>query len=508
MREPLRVLFLGNAEDEGAVLQELQRGGRAVLLRRAGPAALRSALAEPWGALLGPPAPALDALSALRSAGLDVPVVLVCDPNEEGAALAALDAGAADYVMRPDLRRLGPAVRRELRRRPGPRPREERFLQLLETTHLIPWEAEAQRRFTYVGPQAVQRFGYPEQEWYRPGFWLDHVHPDDRERAAMLSSAGEMATGSYDSEYRLLDRNGEVVWVHDFVRTAAGGDGKPVLHGFLFDVTEQKQTEAEVRRLNLELEQRVADRTAQLAAANRELEAFCYSVSHDLRAPLRAIDGFSKALLEDCADRLGAAGRDYLGRVCSAARRMAELIDDLLALSRVARAEMRRTTVNLSALAEQVVANLRQGAPGRDVRVTIAPGLTALGDANLLRLVLENLLGNAWKYTGKQASAEIEFGELPGEDGRAFFVRDDGAGFDPAYTSKLFQPFQRLHRPDEFEGHGIGLATVQRIVHRHGGHVWGRGEVGKGATFFFSFAPAAKEGPATKPGGGTTCATE
>ncbi len=238
--------------------------------------------------------------------------------------------------------------------------------------------------------------------------------------------------------------------------------------------------------LNAELEGRVAERTARLEDANKELQAFCYSVSHDLRAPLRAIDGFSKALLEDFDDRLDDDGRDYLRRVRTASQRMGELIDDLLALSRVARDEMTRGPVDLSALAGRVADGLRAAHPGRAVEVVLEPGLRADGDADLLRVALENLLGNAWKYTGRHATARIEFGSLPHGGGKAYYVRDDGAGFDPAYADKLFQPFQRLHRPDEFEGHGIGLATVQRVVHRHGGRVWAEGAVERGATFFFT----------------------
>jgi len=238
--------------------------------------------------------------------------------------------------------------------------------------------------------------------------------------------------------------------------------------------------------LNADLERRVIERTARLEALNRELEAFSYSVSHDLRAPLRSIDGFSQSLLEDYAGRLDDTGRDYLCRVRAASQRMAQLIDDLLNLSRITRAEIYREEVDLSALARSIVAELQKSQPERPVEFTIAPGLAAEGDARLLRIALENLLNNAWKFTSKHPAARIEFGAMEQEGQTVYFIRDDGAGFDMAYADKLFGAFQRLHTASEFPGTGIGLATVQRIIHRHGGCVWARGEVERGATFYFT----------------------
>jgi signal transduction histidine kinase len=228
-----------------------------------------------------------------------------------------------------------------------------------------------------------------------------------------------------------------------------------------------------------------------LAAANGELEAFCYSVSHDLRAPLRAIDGFSLALAEDAADRLAPADRKMLGRVRGAAQRMSVLIDDLLRLSRISRTALAPRGVDLSAMAGAIVEELRQREPARRAVVEIQPGVRAAGDAGLLQVALQNLLGNAWKFTRQRPEARIAFGEAPGERGPVYFVRDNGAGFDMAYADKLFGAFQRLHSGQEFEGTGIGLATVARIVHLHGGRVWGEAKVDKGATFRFTLDGAA-----------------
>ena len=234
------------------------------------------------------------------------------------------------------------------------------------------------------------------------------------------------------------------------------------------------------------LEELVEERTSELTAVNKELEAFSYSVSHDLRAPLRSIDGFSQILIEDYPDKLDEQGKDYLNRVRSASQRMAQLIDDMLKLSRVTRSEMRRETVDLSALAQSIVEELQETQPERQVDFAIAPGLTSNGDSQLLRQLMENLLSNAWKFTGHHPQARIEFGATQVDGKEAFFVRDNGVGFDMAYADKLFGVFQRLHSQEEFPGTGVGLATVQRIAHRHGGQVRAEGKVEEGATFYFT----------------------
>ena len=248
------------------------------------------------------------------------------------------------------------------------------------------------------------------------------------------------------------------------------------------DITDRKQAEEERERLLAENQRRVAE----LDALNRELEAFTYSVSHDLRAPLRHLDGFSQILLQDYADRLDERGQRYLNFLREGSQRMEQLVNALLALSRLSRAEMQPETVDLSELARSILADLRREQPERLAEFTVEPDLAARGDPRLLRSVLENLLGNAWKFTSKRPLARIELGVTRQNGQTVFFVRDNGAGFDQRHADKLFVPFQRLHSADEFPGVGVGLATVQRIVHRHGGLVWAEGEVDKGATFYFT----------------------
>lgn len=309
------------------------------------------------------------------------------------------------------------------------------------------------------------------------GRQLDILFPEDS-RDESLGHIREAAAGERweTVEIPILRQDGSVRTVLWNSATLYGTDGKTVVATIAQgqDITERKQAEEQLKQRTLELE-----------AANKELESFSYSVSHDLRAPLRSMDGFSQALLEDYSGKLDDEGRDYLKRIQDSASNMAQLIDDMLELSRLTRVSMRRESVNLSELAESITAELKKTQPKRHVEVSIAPGLVVYGDAKLFRVVLENLLDNAWKFTAKTPQARIEMGITEHDGGEAYFVRDNGPGFDMAYADKLFVPFQRLHKTTEFPGTGIGLATVKRIIHRHGGQVWGEGKVGKGATFYF-----------------------
>ena len=347
-------------------------------------------------------------------------------------------------------------------------------------------------RFTYVNEGAKRQTGYSESE-------LMQMTPVDIKPEFTLERFQQMLQPLIDGVQPLLTfqtvhrhKNGHDTPVEIFLQLIRMEGQNSRFVAMVNDISERKQAEENIRQLNINLERRVLERTTELHAVNRELEAFSYSISHDLRAPLRSIDGFSQALLEDYAGQLDDRARDYLNRVRGATQHMGHLIDDMLTLSRVTRAEMRRETVDLSALAADVLAELQKSEPERKVDWRIESGLVAVCDERLLRVALVNLLGNAWKFTGKTANAKIEFGSMrnapiPNAQGTMeFFVRDNGAGFDMAYAGKLFDAFQRLHLSSEFPGTGVGLATVQRIVHRHGGQVRGESVPGQGATFYFT----------------------
>ena len=309
--------------------------------------------------------------------------------------------------------------------------------------------------------------------------WNQVVHPDDVPRVVFAWDETVERDRTFRLQCRLLRGDGRVVFIMGAAEPLRDARGFVVGYlGTAADVSEQRRAEEHLRRT-----------TFALAAANKELESFSYSVSHDLRAPLRGIDGFSRALEEDYGERLDGEARGYIGRIRKATQRMGQIIDDLLLLSRVARSDIQRETVDLTALAREVDAALRTAEPARELFFRVQEGLRVEADGRLVRLLLENLLGNAWKYTSKNARAAVEVGASDGRGETVFFVRDDGAGFDMAYVHKLFGPFSRLHSTSEYPGSGIGLATVARIAARHGGKVWAVGEPGRGATFFFTLAP-------------------
>lgn len=342
--------------------------------------------------------------------------------------------------------------------------------------------ADAQSNYLDANPSACRMLGYTHEE-------LVGLHASDivapSEIPHIATALDTIKTRSdYHREWLFRRKDGSTFPAEVMAATMPDGH----LLGVIRDTSERHQAEAALRELNETLEHKVADRTSELESVNRELETFCYSVSHDLRAPLRGIAGFTQILAENYRDALDDTARNYFDRVLAATSRMGDLIDDLLNLSRVTRDELHRGPVNLTSLARDVVAALRHASPARSVDVVISEGLETTGDARLLRVMLENLLGNAWKFTSKNPAARLEFTSHLENSERVFSISDNGAGFDMRYAGKLFAPFQRLHRLTEFPGTGIGLATVQRIIHRHGGRVWAQAEVSRGATFHFTVA--------------------
>lgn len=313
--------------------------------------------------------------------------------------------------------------------------------------------------------------------------WWCRVLKDDRGNVTGALSSARDITEQKRQEKEILAAQAELQRLLEAAERSR--------RALLSVVEDEKAAEEEVRKVNAELEQRIRERTVQITAANKELETFSYSVSHDLRSPLRGIDGWSLALLEDFGDKIDAQGRQFLDRIRSETQRMGQLIDDLLAFSRNTRGEMTYQAVDMTAMAQAIVLRMRQANPARRVEFAIQPGLTAHGDSRLLEVALTNLFDNAFKFSGPRPQALIEFGETDQEGQRAFFVRDNGVGFDMAYAHKLFRVFQRLHGLSEFPGTGIGLATAQRIINRHGGRVWAEAQVDRGATFYFTLQEAA-----------------
>jgi len=317
---------------------------------------------------------------------------------------------------------------------------------------------------------------------------LLHTEEQSKDFLALISKIESQGTSVGPQEGTIRSVTGAEAIVLYTMFMIPGDGNQPIFVCMDVDITERKRAEAELQSHRDHLEELVTQRAQALAAAYQELEAFSYSVSHDLRAPLRSIDGFAQILAEDYADSLDEPAREYLQRIRSGSQRMSALIDDLLQLARIGRAALSPGTVDLSAMARDILAQLSAGDPKRQVRIKIAPGIIAYGDEQLLHVVMTNLLNNAWKYTGKTQDPHIEFGQTWQADEPVYYVRDNGAGFDMQFADKLFGAFQRLHTMEEFPGTGIGLATVQRVIRRHGGKVWVQAETGKGATFYFTLS--------------------
>lgn len=365
---------------------------------------------------------------------------------------------------------------------------EERYRHLFEANPQPMWVYDLETLGVLaVNDAALDQYGYTREEFLAMN--ITDFRPAEDVPELLEVVRRERSGISHSGIWRHIKKSGEL-FCADIRSHQIDWAGRSAIVVMATDVTARLEAEEAIRSLNVELERRVEERTVQMDAANRELEAFCYSVSHDLRTPLRAISGFASALREDYGPKLEPEANEYLGRIVSGTERMTEVINDLLRLSRVSRAEMSPTECDLSQLARQIESEMRSDGPDRNVECLIQPGLSAQVDRGLIRVALENLLQNAWKFTAKRDSARIEFGASESEEGTVFFVKDNGAGFDMAYSNKLFGVFERLHRAGEFPGTGIGLATVHRIVQRHGGRIWAEAEVDKGATFYFTLPPA------------------
>ncbi|HML79964.1 sensor histidine kinase [Geobacter sulfurreducens] len=377
---------------------------------------------------------------------------------------------------------------------------EHRLRGMLDNTGLIAVMLDDRGAITFCNRHLLDLTGWSREEVVG-GNWFDTFIPVDQREGVIERYRHDLAGGELPlhSQNEIIKKSGErllIAWHNTMMRDGSGR----VVGGTAIgeDITERMRVEEEIRRLNTELEQRVSERTAELAASTRELEGFCYSVSHDLRTPLRAIAGHSAIIREECS-AINHSCRHHLGRIERAAVRMSELIDALLELARVARHAAHPEEINLSRMAQQVLTDLRIASPERSVACAIDEGLTACGDPVLVRVALQNLLENAWKFTAGNPDALIEVGSETADGETVFFVRDNGVGFDMAHAGKMFGTFRRLHRDDEFEGTGIGLATVKRIIERHGGRVWAEGEPGRMAIFRFTLPglrPCEPEHPA------------
>lgn len=371
---------------------------------------------------------------------------------------------------------------------------EERLKQIASSLRDVIWLRDIQtRQVLYVNPAFEKLTGRTCQSFYENRDLVKKaIHPDDKAWVIQaLDQRSERA--HFNQEHRIIHVDGSVRWVSSRsfpVRNEAGEIYRWVT--IMENITERKQAEEQVHRLNQELEQRVLDRTAQLEAANKELEAFAYSVSHDLRAPLRHIDGFLELLQQRIDGALDERSRHYMATISDSAKRMGQLIDDLLAFSRMGRYELSKTPVDLGLLVQEIIQDFAPEMEDRMINWGIAPLTIVYGDRAMLRLVLTNLIANALKFTRGRALAEIAIGCQTGHQETITFVRDNGVGFDMAYADKLFGVFQRLHHVEEFEGTGIGLASVRRIVHRHGGRTWAEAKINKGATFYFSLPSSAE----------------
>jgi PAS domain S-box-containing protein len=500
--QPLRVLIVEDVKsDITLLLLALREGGFEVTYETVTTqAAMRAALQHhQWDLITSdhgmPQFSGPAALALTLELSPDVPFIIVSGEIDINVAVALMQAGARDYVQKSELVRLVPVVKRVLL------DREVRNDKVLADQALIASEAQYRRLFESaqdgilivdagtgqiqdVNPFLLDLLGFSREEYLGKKLWEVAAFQDSEASKSAFLELQQKGYIRYDN-IPLHSKAGSDVEV-EFVSNTYEVGQKKVIQCNIRDVTERKHAEAEIQQLNTELERRVYLRTAQVEALNKELETFNYSVSHDLRAPLRRISGFVTALERACGDELTPEAKELLVEIHASTEHMTSLIQALLKLASLGRSELQCEQTDLSSLAHIIAKELQQGDSVRHVEFIIPDGILASGDAAMLRIVMENLIGNAWKFTGLLDRARIEFGvTYPAGKPAEYFVRDNGAGFDMRYANRLFGAFQRLHLDDEFPGTGIGLATVQRIVHRHGGRIRAESSVGNGATFYF-----------------------
>jgi PAS domain S-box-containing protein len=503
MGQPLRLLIVEDSEDDADLLLRV--------LRPAGyePAyeivdtlpTMRTALEDKdWDVITSdhamPQFSAPAALALAKELRPNSPFIVVSGENDLNLAVSLMKSGAHDYIRKEDLTRLVPTIKEVMHEVEVGREQQQaehslqvseaRYRRLFETAQdgILILDADT-GQITDVNPYLIKMLGYPQEYFVGKRLWEIGSFKDSE---ASKSTFLELQTQGYVRYEDLpLEASDERRVDVEFVSNVYTVGEKKVIQCNIRNITRRKQAETKVRLLNEELEQRMQDRTVQLQVLTNEAENFSYSIAHDLRAPLRWIGGFAQALEEGHASQLDAEGRRFIQKIRDSTAHMGTLLDGLIELARFSRTDLRRTAVDLTATVRRVAAELQQDDPERKVELVVGEGITADGDPRLLQRVLENLLNNAYKFTAKRALARIEFGVAPQGDGRvAYFVRDNGIGFDMAYADQLFGAFHRLHGAKEYPGTGIGLATVERIIHRHGGQVWADGTENTSATFYFT----------------------